>query len=178
LRALPTAETFFTPKEAEKLFGTREAVERLGVKGKGRLVKWSEDQRAVADSLEMCKFVVRTVLMSPKWAARFFNAVTGLDFTARRMMEVGERIVNVERAFNVRQGLTREDDTVSERFLKEPIPAGVAKGEILHLKPMLEEYYEARGWNVKTGIPKRQRLEKLGLRSIAKDLEAIRKSGS
>jgi aldehyde:ferredoxin oxidoreductase len=178
LRALPTAETFFTPKEAEKLFGTREAVERLGVKGKGRLVKWSEEQRAVADSLEMCKFVVRTVLMPPKWAAKFFNAVTGLDFTAQQMMKVGERIVNVERAFNVRQGLTREDDTVSERFLKEPIPAGVAKGETLHLKPMLEEYYEARGWDVETGIPKRQKLEKLGLRSIARDLEAIRKSGS
>jgi aldehyde:ferredoxin oxidoreductase len=178
LRALPTAETFFTPKQAEKLFGTREAVERSGVKGKGRLVKWSEDQRAVTDSLEMCKFVVRTVLMPPKWAKRFFNAVTGLDYTERQMMDVGERIVNVERAINVRQGLTRKDDTLSERFLKEPIPTGVAKGEVLNLRPMIDEYYEARGWDVETGVPKRQRLEKLGLKTIARDLERIQKSKS
>jgi len=175
LRALPTAETLFTPEEAEKLFGTSEAVEPRGEKGKGRLVKWCEEQRAVADSLEMCKFVTRTVLMPPKWATRFFNAVTGLEFTPEQMMETGERIVNVERAFNVRQGLLRKDDTLSERFLKEPIPGGIAKGEVLKLEPMLDEYYEARGWDIETGIPKKQKLEKLGLTSIAKDLARTRK---
>lgn len=171
LRALPTAETFFTPEEAEELFGTREAVAPRGVKGKGRLVKWCEEQRAVADSLEMCKFVTRTVLMPPKWAARFFNAVTGLHFTPERIMETGERIINVERAFNVRQGLRRKDDTLSPRFLNDPIPQGVAKGEVLKLKPMLDEYYEARGWDVETGIPKKKKLVQLGLANVATDLE-------
>lgn len=173
LRALPTAETFFTPEEAEKLFGTREAVLPRGVKGKGRLVKWCEEQRALADSLEMCKFVTRTVLMPPKWATRFFNVVTGLNFSPGQMMKTGERIINVERAFNVRQGLVRKDDTLSNRFLKEPIPAGVAKGEVLRLEPMLDEYYEARGWDLKTGIPSKTRLKTLGLAAIANDLDRI-----
>jgi aldehyde:ferredoxin oxidoreductase len=171
LRALPTAETFFSPKEAERLFGTKEAVESFGVKGKGRLVKWCEEQRAVADSLEICKFVVRTVLMPPEWMTKFFNAVTGLNFTEKQIMTVGERIINVERAFNVRQGLTRRDDTLSERFLREPIPSGPAKGEVVKLEPMLNEYYKARGWNVKTGVPTKKKLEELGLKKISEDLE-------
>jgi len=174
LRALPTAETFFSPEEAEKLFGIKEAVENFGVKGKGRLVKWCEEQRAVADSLEMCKFVVRTILMPPGWMTKFFNAVTGLNFTKKQMMKAGESIINVERAFNVRQGLTKRDDTLSERFLREPIPTGPARGEVVSLEPMLNEYYIARGWNVKTGVPTRKKLEGLGLKKIADDLEKLK----
>ncbi|MEM2703536.1 MAG: aldehyde ferredoxin oxidoreductase family protein [Candidatus Bathyarchaeia archaeon] len=163
LRALPTAETFFSQDEAEKLFGTKEAVEALGIKGKGRLVKWCEDQRALADSLEICKFIVRTALMPFKWVTKFFNAVTGLNFTEKQMMKTGERIINVERLFNIRQGLTRKDDALPERFLKEPVPTGPLKGEVLNLEPMLAEYYKARGWNVKTGFPTEKTLKKLGL---------------
>jgi len=78
-------------------------------------------------------------------------------------MAVGERIVNIERLFNIRQGLTPKDDTVSERFLKEPIPTGPAKGRVLNLEPMLDEYYRARGWDPKSGHPNRSTLERLGL---------------
>lgn len=178
LRALATAETFFSSEEAEKLFGAKEAVERFGIKGKGRLVRWCEDQRAVADSLEMCKFVVRTVLMNPNWLAKLFNAVTGLNSTAQQMMEVGERIVNVERAFNVRQGITKKDDTLSERFLKDPIPTGPAKGEVLNLEPMLKEYYDARGWNVETGIPTKKKLGELGLKKWLKNFRQLESSSN
>ena len=78
-------------------------------------------------------------------------------------MTIGERIVNVERLFNIRQGLTRKDDTLSERFLKEPIPSGPTKGRVLDLEPMLDEYYKARGWDAETGRPTRAGLERLGL---------------
>lgn len=171
LRALPTGETYFSPDEAREMFGSEEAVLPRGVKGKGRLVRWSEDQRAVADSLETCKFIVRTSLMDPQWEAKFLNAVTGLNWSAGDVMKAGERITNLERAINVRQGLTRRDDTLSNRFLYDPIPAGPSKGEVLDLKPMLDEYYEARGWSLETGYPGRRKLLELGMEDVAGDLE-------
>ncbi|MDO9065650.1 MAG: aldehyde ferredoxin oxidoreductase C-terminal domain-containing protein, partial [Chloroflexota bacterium] len=177
LRALATGETFFTPQQALEMFGSEDAVKARGVKGKGRLVRWSEDQRAVADSLETCKFIVRTSLMWPQWEARFLNVVTGLNWTAEDIMRTGERITNIERAINVRQGLTRKDDTVSDRFLYDPIPAGPAKGEVLNLKPMLDEYYEARGWDLVTGYPCEETLTRLGMEGILQDLAAEGKLG-
>lgn len=178
LRALATGETFFSAEQAREMFGSEEAVKPRGVKGKGRLVRWSEDQRAVADSLETCKFIVRTSLMWPEWEARFLNAVTGSKWSADDIMRAGERINNLERAINVRQGLTRKDDTLSDRFLLDPIPAGPAKGEVLNLKPMLDEYYEARGWDLATGYPYREKLEELGMKEIADDLAAEGKLGT
>lgn len=163
LRAFPTAEFCLQPKEGEALFGSRDALNPKGIEGKGRLVKWSEDLRAVADSLEVCKFIVRTALIRPIWMTRYLKAVTGWDIKEEELMLIGERIINIERLFNVRQGLSRKDDTLSERFLKEPIPRGPAKGEILYLEPMLDEYYRARGWDLKTGHPKEDTLNRLGI---------------
>ena len=178
LRALATGETFFTPAQAREMFGSDEAVKARGVKGKGRLVRWSEDQRAVADSLETCKFIVRTSLIWPEWEAKFLNAVTGLNWTPDDIMRAGERITNIERAINVRQGLTRKDDSLSERLMNDPIPSGPARGETLNLKPMLDEYYEARGWDEVTGYPYREKLEELGMADIARDLAAEGKLGT
>jgi len=163
LRALPTAENYFSPEEAEKLFHSKLALNPDRVEGKGYLVKWSEDQRAVADSLEVCKFIVRTSLLRPIWMARYLQAVTGWNVNEDELMTIGERIVNVERLFNLRQGLTRKDDTLSERFLKEPIPTGPAKGRVLNLEPMLDEYYTARGWDLETGRITKDRIELLSL---------------
>ncbi len=167
LRALVVGESFFTPEEAEKMFGSREAVQAKGVRGKGRLVKWSEDQRAAADSLEVCKFVVRTILCYPRWITSFFNVVTGLDYSEEEVMRAGERINNVERAFNVRQGLTRADDMINERFLREPL-----NGRTFDPRPLLDEYYEARGWDLATGYPLGDTLERLGLKDVARDLKS------
>jgi aldehyde:ferredoxin oxidoreductase len=164
LRALPTAEHCFSPEEAEKLFKSKAALDPDSIEGKGYLVKWSEDHRAVADSLEICKFIVRTALLRPVWMVRYLQAVTGWDIAEDELMTIGERIVNVERLFNIRQGLTRKDDTLSERFLKEPIPSGPAKGRVLDLEPMLDEYYKARRWDAETGRPTQAVLERLGLK--------------
>lgn len=173
LRGLPTGETFFTPDEAVAMFGTAEAVMPHGTVGKGRLVKWSEDQRAAADSLGICKFIVRTALMYPEWEARFFRVVTGIDMSPDEVMRAGERAVNVERAFNVLQGLTKADDTLCRRFLEEPITSGPSQGHVVNLAPMLDEYYEARGWDVATGYPKREVLESLGLKEVVCTLEHV-----
>ncbi len=175
LRALPSSETFFSPQEAKEMFGTEEAVAPAGVKGKGRLIKWSEDQRAVADSLETCKFIVRTGLIYPKFQADFLNAVTGEAYTAESIMETGERILAIERAFNVRQGLTPADDTLSHRFLHVPVTSGPAQGRVNNLMPMLEEYYEARQWNLETGYAQEARLRELKLDWVADEMSQIDK---
>jgi len=173
LRAFPTVA--FQREEAERLFGTAGAIEEYTTEGKGRMVKWYEDHRAVIDSLSTCKFIFMSVLTPPLWLAKLFNAVTGLDFTVQQLMKIGERVVNLERAFNLRQGLTRKDDTVSRRWLKDPIPTGPMRGRVLNLEPMLDEYYEARGWDIKTGYPRRDILESLSLEIEADELQKIDK---
>jgi aldehyde:ferredoxin oxidoreductase len=86
---------------------------------------------------------------------------------------VGERINNLARAFNVREGFGRADDTLPERIRTEPIKAGASKGQVVStedLNQMLDEYYTERGWDIKTGIPTREKLVELGLGYVADDL--------
>jgi aldehyde:ferredoxin oxidoreductase len=60
--------------------------------------------------------------------------------------------------------LTPEDDTLPWRVLHEPLPDGPSKGSVVKLQPLLQEYYEARGWDMKTGWPKETKLKELGLK--------------
>jgi aldehyde:ferredoxin oxidoreductase len=155
---------------------------------KGELVSYYEHLRAIEDCLEICKFImsresVELCRLFEKGVAveeagkayiralaRIYNAITGIGLKDSDLLRVGERVVNLERAFNVREGLTGKDDALPERWLKEPIPTGNSKGEICHLEPMLQEYYEKRGWSPKTGLPRKMTLVKLGLGDVAKDL--------
>ena len=81
------------------------------------------------------------------------------------MQAIGERIVNLERLFIAREGITRRDDVLPSRFLKEPMPAGSgpSTGSVLELEAMLDEYYLARGWETETGLPTSEKLRELGL---------------
>jgi len=169
LRALLGGEFGITPEQAKTLWGVPEAADRLSTKGKAKMLKWHEDNRADVDSLEICKFLARTALIAPHWFVDFMDAVTGVRLSEEEIMRVGERINNLERAFNVRQGLTSSDDTLPERFLKEPLPEGPNKGQVCELQPMLEEYYELRGWN-NTGVPMRDKLAQLHLSDVADEL--------
>ena len=101
------------------------------------------------------------------------EAVTGLKYTADDVQRVGERINNLAKAFNIKAGFARDDDTLPERLMTEPLKAGASKGQLISpedLKLMLDEYYEARGWDVNTGVPTRAKLQELGLDDVAKDL--------
>ena len=93
------------------------------------------------------------------------------------MFKLGERIWNIERAFNIREGFSRKDDTFPERFLKEPMEDGPVKGQVFELEPMLDDYYQVRGWNRETGFPKRETLDSLNLSSVADELEKLNKLG-
>ena len=78
------------------------------------------------------------------------------------MLKAGERIWNLERMFNMKAGFTKEDDTLPKRLLEEPAPRRPAKGHVVELAKMLEEYYELRGWD-ENGLPTEEKLEELGL---------------
>ena len=171
LRSEPFLELSDDPDEGMKKFGIAEATLRLAHRGKGRLVRYFEDWCAVVDSLEICKNLAENMELLPlKRAAEITEAVTGFHFTEESMSKIGERIVNLERAFLVRQGITRKDDNLPPRFLKEPLPNGNSKGSVFELEPMLDEYYEERGWD-SNGIPKTRKLRELHLEYAIKDLK-------
>ena len=101
------------------------------------------------------------------------EAVTGVPYTPDEIMTVGERINNLARAFNVREGFSRSADTLPERILTERLTTGASKGHVISKKDldiMLDEYYTARGWDVHTGVPTRDKLVALGLGYVAEQL--------
>ena len=148
----------------ERIAGTKEAADPKGIWGKGKIVAYFEDIRAIEDSLEFCKWPGRTQLGFPENLTDLFRFVTGLDLTAEEMRMAGERIVQLERLFNLQEGLTPADDTLPKRFLTEPVADGPAKGRVVDLAPLLAQYYEVRDWDPQTGEPKPERLKALGLR--------------
>jgi len=172
----PPTPTAVPPEIIHELnFDLRKASMRLSPEEKGPLVKWLYDSRAVLDSLEFCIFASRGRLLADfRPLAKALSSATGIHYDMRELLRVGERICNVERAFNVREGLTRKDDTLPERFLREPAGGGSA-GSIPPLEPMLDDYYRVRGWNMDTGIPTEEKLEKLDLKNVASELKNLGK---
>ena len=140
--------------------------DRFTIEGKGKGIAYSENIRSITDSLEMCKFVARQKLGLPGNVVGILNAVTGRGWTKEQLMKIGERKVNLERLFNLREGLTPADDTLPWRVLNEPIPDGPSEGALVNLEPMLNEYYEARGWDRKTGRPRPEKLKELNLEPV------------
>jgi aldehyde:ferredoxin oxidoreductase len=152
------------------------AVDRFAVEGKGKLTKWNQDVRAATcDCPTMCAFILDTALpgTATQNTATLMEAVTGLPFTAEEVQKVGERVNNLAKAFNVREGFTRADDTFPERLMTEPLKAGASKGQLISkedLNLMLDEYYTVRGWDLKKGTPTRAKLIELGLGYVADEL--------
>lgn len=111
------------------------------------------------------------VFKYPFWdgAARLLSAATGLEFDAAKIIEITERVYNLERAFNIRQGITRNQDNLPQKPSVKGTPKGMK--ELKEHEEMLTEYYELRGWDVDTGIPRRETLEQLGLKYVADELE-------
>lgn len=144
-------------------------VDRFATDGeKAKLVKVFQDGSAVEDSLVVCRFITFALWLEE--LAPALSAVTGWEYTADDLAKVGERIWNAERAFNALSfGDGVEYDTLPRRLLEEPMPEGPAKGHVVELKPMLNEYYKARGWV--DGRPTRAKLEELGLKWLADRLE-------
>jgi aldehyde:ferredoxin oxidoreductase len=182
LRSNPYVEELITPEEGLQHFGSREAADIFqGLKGKGRLLAWSENFVTIGDLLGLCKFAYyRSATFDylrkkgAELATRFYNACNGTKLSEEEMLQAGERAFNIEKAFNAREGAGREKDLIPERFFKEALAGGgPSHGAVVDrgkFDLILDEYYEARGWNERTGLQKRKTLEKLGLKDIAEDL--------
>jgi aldehyde:ferredoxin oxidoreductase len=124
-----------------------------------------EDQEAVLDSLALCKFIRGCFADIYGETADIYNLVTGFDLTPEALHQAGERIVNLKKAFNIREGWRREDDTLPPRILADELPSGVAQGVGLtraELDLMVAAYYRARGWTAEGLIPE-AKLRELGL---------------
>ena len=154
-------------------------IDRFSEEGKPAMVKWCEECLAIQHCLEVCIFIWRNSDPTiPTLLANIYGAVTGVEASGDQMMKVGERLVNLERCFNVREGLQKSDDTLPDRFTKETLPSGPSQGHVVKIGPMVDEYYELRGWNVESGLPKRANLEALGLKEMADELESLGKLSS
>jgi aldehyde:ferredoxin oxidoreductase len=166
LRSEPWFEFSNDPEEGIRRYGIPETAFRLEYKGKGLVVKHFEEMAAVADALGVCKNTYNNMeILGWDETADLLRATTGWDITGEDVRRVGERMVNLERLFIAREGITRRDDTLPQRFLIEPMPegSGESTGSVIELEPMLDEYYRARGWDVQTGLPGQEKLEELGL---------------
>ena len=137
----------------------------------GKLVMERENLWAIFESLILCKFV-RGVLNTYEELSELYALVTGIKMPPEKMREAGERIYNLEKAYNIREGWKRKDDYPPPRVMEDPIPSGVAKGSLVkkeEFEAMLNAYFEARGWNAE-GIPTKRKLLELGLGDVAEDL--------
>ena len=171
LRSEPFLELSDDPDKGLKMFGIRQATQRLAHKGKGKLIRYCENWCAIIDSLEICKNLAENMELLPlDRAAEITKAATGFPFTERTMWEIGERIVNLERSYVVREGITRKDDYLPTRFLKEPLPDGNSKGSVFEIEPMLDEYYKERGWD-SNGVPKAEKLRETHLEYVIQDFK-------
>ncbi|HOA65054.1 MAG TPA: aldehyde ferredoxin oxidoreductase family protein [Coprothermobacter proteolyticus] len=139
-------------------------IDRLSSEWKGYEVKTGEDFMTVYDVLGLCKFS-RSLFWLEEDVVDAIEAVTGIRFTIEQLMAIGERIYNLQRLFNIREGFTRKDDYLPYRVTHEPISNGVTKGSYVseeELQDMLDQYYMARGWS-KEGVPTKMHLKRLGL---------------
>jgi aldehyde:ferredoxin oxidoreductase len=129
-------------------------------KGKAAPCKESQDRTAMIDSTGLCLFTTAA------WGVDEFRqqieAACGGAWSIERLVEIGERVWNLERKFNLAAGLTAADDSLPKRLLEVPAPSGTAEGRVSELGKMLPEYYAERGWTAE-GVPTNETLARLGL---------------
>jgi len=144
-----------------EIFGIPEKIDPLDTKDKALWVKKLQDLGAVIDSTGICIFITFAAVGLEE-VLDILKAATGVGYSMESILFAGERIWNLERLFNQKAGFTRKDDNLPTRMLKEPMPEGPSKGQVVDLGPMLSEYYQLRGWD-KDGNPTSEKLAELDL---------------
>ncbi len=154
----------------------RARVDRLKAEaGRGKIVKDLEDAFNLIDSLIICKNAKGTFYKEQEEMAKIYNATTGAEITPQELTLAGERIQALARLINIREGLTRKDDTLPWKVMNQPISDdGPVKGSVVtpaELNLMLDDYYQARGYD-KQGVPTKAKLQELGLEEFTNIIEA------
>jgi aldehyde:ferredoxin oxidoreductase len=165
---------------ADHLRGSVVAGVKLGNYNVAKLVYDNQNVCTIADALEICKFSTTYIGLeiSLKEMAELFPLVTGVEINEEGLIEIADRIWNLERAFIVREGISRKDDIMVGRYTDEPVHGGPLNGFKHDQKKwdkLLDEYYDLVGWNKNTGVPTQAKLESLGLGYIASELKGMGK---
>jgi len=145
---------------SSEILGIPEKTDPTASEGKAGLVMAFQDATGAVDSSGLCLFT--TFAWSLDDIAPQIDAACEGDWTAERLVEVGERVWNLERMYNIRAGFTGADDTLPKRLLKDAAKTGPAEGKVSELGKMLPEYYELRGWTA-DGVPSNETLERVAL---------------
>jgi aldehyde:ferredoxin oxidoreductase len=144
-------------------------------KGRGKIVKDLEDTYALIDSFIICKNARGTLYKELSDMADLYTAVTGYEMSPQDLSIAAERINTIARLINIREGLSREDDTLPWKVMNEPIPDdGPVKGAVVtqdELDTLLDDYYQSRGWTLE-GIPTSAKLKQLGMEDLNSIIEA------
>ena len=157
----------------QEIFGVTvpRQVNRFAEAENADIVIYNQNATGMGEVGIVCSFA-RAWGWFPQVYGKLLAAATGVERFADPgyLFKVGERIVNLERAFNVREGFGRKDDRLPDRILNEPLHTYGAPGEgemVREMEKFLDRYYELRGW-AKNGVPTREKLEDLGLGQIVK----------
>lgn len=144
-----------------EILGVPAKLDPLVTNEKASWLKTFQDLTAVVDSAGICLFTTFGIGLPE--IAEMLRTAMGVDFTDEEVLQAGERIWNLEKLFNLEAGFTKDDDRLPDRLLKEPMPAGPAKGLVNQLDVMLKEYYEVRGWD-ENSIPTEEKLKELSIK--------------
>lgn len=145
---------------SSEILGIPEKTDPLATDGKAGLVKAFQDATAAVDSSGLCVFT--TFAWTLEDIAPQVDAAVEGNWSVDKMLEVGERIWNMERIFNNKAGFTAADDNLPERLVKDAAKTGPAEGLVAGIDKMLPEYYDLRGWT-QDGVPTNETLERLAV---------------
>jgi aldehyde:ferredoxin oxidoreductase len=145
-----------------ELLSTEERMDPFSREFKAEFVKTQQDLFTVLNATGFCLFAISALGM--RQITEFLHSVTGSETfsSSEEILKAGERINNVVRLFNLRQGLSRDQDTLPRRFLERPLEEGPCRGRVVELRPLLEEYYLVRGWD-QNGVPRPEKLKELDI---------------
>jgi aldehyde:ferredoxin oxidoreductase len=169
LRSRPTLEIFLKlPQEVkEKIYGKGVPNDPTSYEAKEKPVYFSDNIFAVIDSLGICKFICHGFnsphFIDYTWMKRLIHSAVGWQFKESDLQEIGKRVIDVERMFNNREGISRKHDTLPKRYFDDPMPLNVAKGHHIDRKEfdnLLSRYYKIRSWDY-NGQVKKERVKEL-----------------
>lgn len=170
------------PEVAKDLFGEPMVNFRGRYENQVKAVIWFEKYKAVIDIMGLCYFAsmwLDAKAISLKDLSDLFEAGTGEFYSEKDLMSMGERVHNVQKAFNtIHAGFTREDDFPPKKLMTKPAQTGPFKGDVLDKKQwnkMLDEYYKEKGWDRETGLQTEEGLKKIGLGEVANKLKKFNK---
>jgi len=169
LRSRPTLEIFLNlPNEVrERIYGKGVTNDPTSYKAKEKPVYFSDNIFAAIDCLGICKFICHGFnsphFVDYTWMKKLIHSASGWTFKEKDIQNVGKRVIDIERMFNNREGISRKDDTLPKRYFDDPMPLKVAKGHYIDRKEfdsLLSRYYKLREWD-NDGQVKKERVKEL-----------------